>query len=168
MRFISTEIAWTEAMKDFAIETLTKNLRRTTVTIEDCEIKLSYVNKKIKSFKVEISGAGYKVQTVGKDVYATLVMTASKFKQIILKHHKKTIDKKRKNHINENSNSDVVEELFSKEKVFILTPMTAEGAKDKFIQTDYQFYVFKDIDCGNIVSIIYKRIDGTLGIIRCN
>ena len=45
--------------------------------------------------------------------------------------------------------------------------MEVEVAIKNFEQTDYTFYVFRDIDARNEVAILYKRFDGSLGIIRC-
>ena len=51
--------------------------------------------------------------------------------------------------------------------MFMLDPITVEEAVANFEMTDYEFYIFKDIDDNSNVAVIYKRQDGKNGIIRC-
>ena len=97
-------------------------------------------------------------------------MTAvvSKFKSLVLRHTKKTLAKKR--HIttfDEAITEDAVEQLISKEKFFVLEPCDIDTAVKNFERTDYNFYIFKDIDSNDEVAVLYRRVDGTLGLIRC-
>ena len=88
-----------------------------------------------------------------------------------LKQNKKYVTKKK--HITfdddsflENDSIDV-NNLITKEKVFIIDECSLEKAITKFEQTDYSFYIFKELDSDDEMAVLYRRADDTLGIIRC-
>ena len=126
-------------------------------------------NRPRKLIKVELSGGGFRAQCTNKDFYVAMTAVASKFKSLVLKQAKKLVSKKRKGlDISiEADTTDTLEDLISKEKTFILDPIEVETAIKNFEQTDYTFYVFRDIDNSNEVAILYKRFDKSIGIIRC-
>ena len=62
---------------------------------------------------------------------------------------------------------DIVEKLIYKEKLFVLEPCDLDTAVKNFERTDYNFYIFKDMDSNDEVAVLYKRVDGTIGLIRC-
>lgn len=169
INFNSTNITWTDAMETFAKEAIEKSMKRTALLEVPYTIKASIVDKKTKLIKVELSGGGFRAQCTNKDFYAAMTAVASKFKSLVLKQAKKLVSKKRKglDIPTEVDAIDTLEDLISKEKTFILDPMEVEVAIKNFEQTDYSFYVFRDIDTRNEVAILYKRFDGSLGIIRC-
>lgn len=172
MRFISKDTTWTQPMKDYMEQALIKHLKRTHLEPQNCEIKVSLIDRKSKSFKVEVSGEGFIAQNIGKDFYTTANAAALKFKNLALKQAKKAIaTKRRKLELVENAYEEVdtfnVLDLISKEKVFKLIPENLERAVEAFEQTDYKFYVFQDLDYNNVISILYRRADDTIGIIRC-
>jgi ribosome-associated translation inhibitor RaiA len=169
INFNTHGIAWTEAMETFAKEAIEKSMKRTALLEVPYTIKASIVDKKTKLIKVELSGGGFRAQCTNKDFYAAMTAVASKFKSLVLKQAKKLVSKKRKGlDIEVEADAiDTLEDLISKEKTFILDPMEVETAIKNFEQTDYTFYVFRDIDTNNEVAVLYKRFDGSLGIIRC-
>ena len=169
INFNTHGIAWTEAMETFAKEAIEKSMKRTALLEVPYTIKASIVDKKTKLIKVELSGGGFRAQCTNKDFYTAMTAVASKFKSLVLKQAKKLVSKKRKGlDIEVEADAiDTLEDLISKEKTFILDPMEVETAIKNFEQTDYTFYVFRDIDTNNEVAVLYKRFDGSLGIIRC-
>ena len=169
INFNTHGITWTEAMETFAKEAIEKSMKRTALLEVPYIVKASIVDKKTKLIKVELSGGGFRAQCTNKDFYAAMTAVASKFKSLVLKQAKKLISKKRKGlDIEVEADAiDTLEDLISKEKTFILDPMEVETAIQNFEQTDYTFYVFRDIDTNNEVAVLYKRFDGSLGIIRC-
>jgi ribosome-associated translation inhibitor RaiA len=156
-------------MEVYAKEAIEKGMRRVTVEDMVYTVKVSIVDKKANLIKVELSGGGFRAQCTNKDFYAAMTAVASKFKSLVLKQAKKLVSKKRKglDLATEVDAIDTLEDLISKEKTFILDPMEVEVAIKNFEQTDYTFYVFRDIDARNEIAILYKRFDGSLGIIRC-
>ena len=169
INFNTHGITWTEAMETFAKEAIEKSMKRTALLEVPYIVKASIVDKKTKLIKVELSGGGFRAQCTNKDFYAAMTAVASKFKSLVLKQAKKLVSKKRKGlDIEVEADAiDTLEDLISKEKTFILDPMEVETAIQNFEQTDYTFYVFRDIDTNNEVAVLYKRFDGSLGIIRC-
>jgi ribosome-associated translation inhibitor RaiA len=169
INFNTHGITWTEAMETFAKEAIEKSMKRTALLEVPYTVKASIVDKKTKLIKVELSGGGFRAQCTNKDFYTAMTAVASKFKSLVLKQAKKLVSKKRKGlDIEVEADAiDTLEDLISKEKTFILDPMEVETAIQNFEQTDYTFYVFRDIDTNNEVAVLYKRFDGSLGIIRC-
>ena len=169
INFNTHGITWTEAMETFAKEAIEKSMKRTALLEVPYIVKASIVDKKTKLIKVELSGGGFRAQCTNKDFYAAMTAVASKFKSLVLKQAKKLVSKKRKGlDIEVEADAiDTLEDLISKEKTFILDPMEVETAIQNFEQTDYTFYIFRDIDTNNEVAVLYKRFDGSLGIIRC-
>jgi ribosome-associated translation inhibitor RaiA len=170
INFNAQNLSWSAAMEDYAKEAIEKGMRRIAVNDMAYTVKVSVVNKKTSLIKVELSGAGFRAKCTNKDFYSAMTAVVSKFKSLVLKHTKKAIAKKRSTIIFDDSTSLVEEKingLISKEKIFVLEPCDLDTAVKNFEQTDYNFYVFKDIDDGDSVAILYKRFDDTLGIIRC-
>ena len=170
INFNAQNLSWSAAMEDYAREAIEKGMRRIAINDMVYTVKVSVVNKKTSLIKVELSGAGFRAQCTNKDFYSAMTAVVSKFKSLVLKHTKKAIAKKRSTIVFDDSTSLVEEkinDLISKEKIFVLEPCNLDTAVKNFEQTDYTFYVFKDIDDGDSVAILYKRFDDTLGIIRC-
>jgi ribosome-associated translation inhibitor RaiA len=168
INFNAQNISWTDAMEVYAKEAIEKGMSRAVLTDMAYTVKVSVVDKKTKLIKVELSGGGFRAQCTNKDFYNAMTAVVSKFKSLVLKHAKKVISLKRKSvDIVDPNLLDGIEDLISKEKVFILEPCTLETAISRFTQTDYAFYAFKDLDSNDEVSILYKRADDTIGVIRC-
>lgn len=169
INFNAQNISWTEAMEVYAKEAIAKGMSRAALTDVTYTVKVSIVDKKTKVIKVELSAAGFRAQCTNKDFYNAMTAVVSKFKSLVLKHAKKVISLKRKpaDALIESASLEGLEDLISKEKVFILDPCSVDMAIKAFEQTDYNFYVFKDIDTNNEVAILYKRFDSSLGLIRC-
>ena len=172
INFTAQNISWTPAMENHAKETIEKSMRRAALEDMNYTVKVSIIDKKAKLIKVELSGAGFRAQCTNKDFYSAMTAVVSKFKSLVLKQTKKRIETKRKSTISFDDDSflkdlEKEEELITKEKVFILEPCSVEAAIKDFEKTDYNFYVFTDIDSNNETAVLYKRADGTYGIIRC-
>lgn len=170
INFNAQNLSWSAAMEDYARDAIEKGMRRIAINDMVYTVKVSVVNKKTSLIKVELSGAGFRAQCTNKDFYSAMTAVVSKFKSLVLKHTKKAIATKRNTIVFDDSTSLVEEkinDLISKEKIFVLEPYDLDTAVKNFEQTDYNFYVFKDIDDGDSVAILYKRFDDTLGIIRC-
>lgn len=168
MRFISDKTTFTEAMKKFANETLENKLARILPEPTSVDVKLTKLNNDM--FKVDLAVEKFRAQATDQDFYAAFFEAANKVKTIIVKNNKK--DK----HDSEKSQLDIFDlgiedpqpiRLISKEKIFELKPITVEEAIEQLEYTDYVFYVFKNIDDNNSVSIIYLRRNGDYGLIKC-
>lgn len=162
--FTTQDISWTVAMEEFAKETIEKGTSRITSEDVSYVIKISVVDKKTKLIKVELSGNGFRAQCANKDFYSAMTAVVSKYKSLVIKHSKKTISKKHKSVAVE---QEIIPELVSKEKIFVLTPSSVEDAIKAFEQTDYPFYVFKNAESCNDTSVLYRRADDSIGMIIC-
>lgn len=168
--FNAQNISWTEAMEIHAREAIEKGMRRAALSEATYTVKVSIVDRKTNLIKVEMSAAGFRAQCTNKDFYSAMTAVVSKFKSLVLKHTKKAIAKKRSGIVFDDSASLVDEKinnLIFKEKIFILEPCDLETAVKNFERTDYNFYIFRDIDDNDAIAVIYRRFDKTLGIIRC-
>ena len=168
INFNAQNITWTEAMEAHATEAIEHSMRRIALDNMVYTVKVSVTDKKANLIKVELSGAGFRAQCTNKDFYSAMTAVVSKFKSLVLRHTKKTLAKKR--HIaafDEVVVEDAIEQLIYKEKLFVLEPCDLDTAIKNFERTDYNFYIFKDIDSNDEVAVLYRRVDGTLGLIRC-
>ena len=167
INFNAQNISWTEAMEEYAREAIEYGMRRVATNDIVYTVKVSITDRKANLIKVELSGAGFRAQCTNKDFYSAMTAVVSKFKSLVLRHTKKTLAKKR--HAAELSEiiDDATEQLIFKEKLFVIEPCDIDTAVKNFERTDYAFYVFKDIDYNDEIAVLYKRVDGTLGIIRC-
>ena len=147
INFNAQNISWTEAMEAHAREAIEHGMRRVATEDMAYTVKVSVTDKKANLIKVELSGAGFRAQCTNKDFYSAMTAVVSKFKSLVLRHTKKALAKKR--HIVEVDNNfeeDIVEQLIFKEKLFMLEPYDIDTAVKNFERTDYNFYIFKDID----------------------
>lgn len=168
INFNAQNISWTEAMEAYAREAIEHGLQRIATEGMTCTVKVSVADKKANLIKVELSGAGFRAQCINKDFYGAMTAVVSKFKSLVLRHTKKTLAKKRHVvEVEETFEEDIVEKLIYKEKLFVLEPCDIDTAVKNFERTDYNFYIFKDMDSNDEVAVLYKRVDGTIGLIRC-
>ena len=170
MRFNTDKIEWTESMKEFAESVITKKLDRVIENPSDAEIKITKLNE--DELKLTLCVAGLRAQVVDSDFYMAVTAVAAKIKSIATKAKAKKANPRYKQiSMADLGVFDEVEQLpdlISKEKTFELKPTTIECAIDELECTDYPFYVFKDADADDIISIIYRRYNNTYGLIRCN
>ncbi len=84
----------------------------------------------------------------------------------IIKHRKKTNDKYKKA-ADEAINFEAMEEDTSKivkEKIFFVAPASAEEAIMQMNLLAHNFYLFRNIDTGEI-NVVYRRKDGDYGVL---
>ena len=168
MKFVGDKITFTLAMKSFAEDTLKKKLGRVLPEPKSVDVKLSKLNN--EKLKVDLSVDRFRAQAIDEDFYVAVGKAATKIKSIVLKNTKK--DKRSRVKIQVDTLETAVEEtetsrLLSKEKTFDLQPITIEEAINELDYTDYMFYVFKNIGDDNNISIVYRRLNGDYGLIKC-
>lgn len=171
INFNAKDTTWTSAMEEHARKVIEKIFTLIAIPTEaSFFVKTSIIDKKTKMIKVELSGAGFRAQCVNKDFYIAMTAVANKFKSLVIKQNKKYTTKKKRITFDDESFLIGVleaESVISKEKVFIIDSCTLEAAIAKFEQTDYSFYIFKDIDSDEQMAVLYRRADDAFGIIRC-
>jgi len=168
MKFISDKIPFTPAMKTFVEETIEKKLSRVIPEPRSVEVKLTKLNN--DDFKVDLSINKFRAQATCIDFYAAFAKATNTLKKIIIKNNKKQKDKEEKEHLDifdfGVEDTEPIKPI-SKEKIFDLVPITIEEAIDELEHTDYVFYVFRNKDDNNNVSIIYRRHSDEYGLIKC-
>lgn len=169
MKFTSDKITFTEAMKSFVKDTFEKKLNKLVPHSEHSEVKLTKLNN--DNLKIDLTVDKFRVQATNNDFYAAYVEAVSKIKKAVIRFNKKEVDsRKRKKQI---SIFDLgIEDTgmfpaITKEKIFDLKPISLEEAVDELELTDYSFYVFKNINDDNNISVIYKRHVDEYGLIKC-
>lgn len=165
MKFIGDKITFTPAMKNFTEELLIKKLNRLIPELKVVDVKLSKLNN--EKLKVDLSVERFRAQAVDEDFYVAVSKAITKIKSIVLKNNKKDNNKKIKiKPVDTGEESDVLK-LISREKVFDLKPINVEAAINELEYTDYIFYVFKNTEDNDNISIVYKRLNGDYGLIKC-
>lgn len=171
IKFISGKIEFTTAMIRYAEENFEKKITKNFPEFGNAEVKLSNKDSKNR-FKVEISTNGFRAQSINVSYYDAVLDSLAKLHSMILKSKKKLIDCKRKTSLPEFPecyiSDETSETLISKEKFFVLSSETVDQAIEEFEKTDYTFYVFRDADDKDTVTILYRRYDDTYGLIRCH
>lgn len=169
MKFISDKITFTESMKSFVEDTFEKKLNKIVPNSEHSEVKLTKLNN--DKIKVDLTVDKFRVQAINSDFYTAYVEAVSKIKKVVIRFNKKEVDsRKRKKQLSifdlGVEDTDVFPAI-TKEKIFDLKPISLEEAIDELELTDYSFYVFKNINDDNNISIIYKRHTDEYGLIKC-
>lgn len=169
MKFTSDKITFTESMKSFVEDTFEKKLNKIVPNSEYSEVKLTKL--KNGNIKIDLTVNKFRVQAINNDFYTAYVEAVSKIKKAVIRFNKKEIDsRKRKEQLSifDLGIEDTgVFPLITKEKIFDLKPISLEEAVDELELTDYSFYVFKNINDDNNISIIYKRHTDEYGLIKC-
>jgi putative sigma-54 modulation protein len=126
----------------------------------------------LKSKLLNLTGKG---QT--DDMYSSIVRAIEKIERQALKHKSKIIEGKRqrakeksvarKLGVNEPSNAVLTQQSENlREEEAQRKPMTVEEAAIELNHSDYPFFVFRNSESRDVVNVLYRRKDGTLGLIR--
>jgi putative sigma-54 modulation protein len=125
----------------------------------------------LKSKLLDLTGKG---QT--DDMYSSIILAIEKLERQALKHKSKMTEGKRQRpkakSVTDRLESEAPSARTStqgdnriREEEAQRKPMTVEEAVMELNHSDYPFVVFRSPDTGN-VNILYRRKDGTLGLIR--
>lgn len=164
MKIIYTGGNFTPAMKEFTEEKLEK-LEVFPESKGEYRITLTVLPNKI--FNVEISlDNKARASSVGEDYYALVIDTIQKL-TVQIKKYRKYIDHKTLSSKYEIETLDEIDELIAREKALIVDELSLDEAVAEMDVLGHNFFIFRDIDCANEIAVLYKRKDGTLGLIRC-
>lgn len=154
---------FTKAMIDYSEEKIEKLSKYTKTG----DAVVCYSALKDDKFKVEISlNNQIRATAVGVDFYALIGDVVNKL-ELQIKRFKSTATFKEKHHgilVSDDADSEV-EDLIEKEKVVILDEISSDEAIDEMELLGHNFYVYRDID-RKAVCIVYKRADGTYGLME--
>jgi len=125
----------------------------------------------LKSKQLDLTGSG-----VTDDMYSSIMRAIEKLERQALKHKSKIVEGKRqrakaKSVANKLGVTEASEKALSQRRNGIQEeeaqrkPMAVEEAVLELNHSDYPFVVFRSTDSGE-VNILYRRKDGTLGLIH--
>lgn len=164
------KIEVTGAMKDYALEKLTK-LEKYISNAEDVTVNV-LVKLRNHMQKVEITiflqSLILRSEEEQEDFYAAVDNSIDKLERQIRKNKTKL---ENKNRVNKSLNFEYVveeeheEENIVKRKSVEVKPMDEEEAMLQLELLGHQFYLYNDIDTGK-AAVIYKRKDGNYGVIE--
>ena len=136
-----------------------------------CKVIFSIRGREQK-VEVTINGGKYdlRAEVSHSDLYAAIDLVVDKLETQMRKFKSKLMSKDRVQIVyNEEEfidEEDVEEEIVKRKKVY-LKPMHEEDAILEMELSGHNFYIYKDIKTEN-VNVLYKRYDGTYGIIETN
>ena len=161
----------TDSMKEYAID----KLSRVEKYFDNpnnivCKVIFSIRGREQK-VEVTINGGKYdlRAEVSHSDLYAAIDLVVDKLETQMRKYKSKLMSKDRVQIVyNEEEiiDDDEIEEIVKRKKVY-LKPMHEEDAILEMELSGHNFYIYKDIKTEN-VNVLYKRYDGTYGIIETN
>lgn len=109
-----------------------------------------------------------RVEVSHSDLYAAIDLATDKIERQIRKFKTKLLSRERIETFYDDFKDydEEVEEIVKRKKVY-LKPMDEEEAITQMELLGHTFFIFKNID-SNEVEVLYKRYDGTYGIIETN
>jgi len=152
---------FSEAMKDYTEEKMSK-IERKGVDCENVRVKFDSTPRE---FIVEVS-INNKIRNCkkGNDFYAIIVKIVDSICSQITKYKKLDYEE------NETVESETTEDsLFevARHKMLFLEEMSQEEAISQMEMLDHDFFIYKDIDLGCDVCVVYRRKNDTYGVIQC-
>ena len=164
----------TEAMKDYALEKLSK-LDKYLSNAEEVTAKVLFKlhgPKQKVEITVPIKNIILRVEEIGEDFYATIDTAVDKLERQIRKNKTKIESRKKKKEPDYMffSFEEVIEEekndsKIVKRKTIELQPMDEEEAILQMELLNHDFYLFKNSET-NKVALIYRRQDNNYGLIE--
>ncbi len=160
----------TKAIKDYVTEKLSKMDKYFDDPSElSCKVVFSIRGREQK-VEVTISGKyDLRAEMSHSDLYAAIDLVVDKLENQMRKYKSKLMSKERVQIVyNEEEiiDDENIQEVLKRKKVF-LKPMHEEDAILEMELSSHNFYIYKDIKTEN-VNVLYKRYDGSYGIIETN
>ncbi len=160
----------TEAIKSYAIEKISK-MEKYFDNPEEVSVKISFsVRGREQKVEVTLNSRGYdlRAEVSHSDMYAAIDLVLDKLETQMRKYKSKLMSRERVMIVYEDEvvEDEDINEVVKRKKVY-LKPMNEEEAIVQMELLGHDFYVFKDIE-NEKVNVLYKRYDGSYGIIETN
>ena len=160
----------TDAIKDYAEDKLSK-MQKYFENPEKVNVKVVFsVRGREQKVEININSSTYdlRAEVSHSDMYAAIDLAVDKLEGQVRKFKTKLMTRERANIVYEDDFDfeDEAEEIVKRKKVY-LKPMDEDEAITQLELLDHTFFVFKNIDT-NEINVLYKRYDGTYGIIETN
>lgn len=160
----------TNSMKEYAIQKLSK-MEKYFDNPNNIVCKVIFsVRGREQKVEVTINGGKYdlRAEVSHIDLYAALDLVVDKLETQMRKFKSKLMSKDRVQIVynEEIIEEDEVQDIVKRKKVY-LKPMHEEDGILEMELSGHNFYIYKDIKTEN-VNVLYKRYDGSYGIIETN
>lgn len=160
----------TETIKSYAIEKISK-MEKYFDNPEEVSVKISFsVRGREQKVEVTLNSKGYdlRAEVSHSDMYAAIDLVLDKLETQMRKYKSKLMSHERVMIVYEDEvvEDEDINEVVKRKKVY-LKPMNEEEAIVQMELLGHDFYVFKDIE-NEKVNVLYKRYDGSYGIIETN
>ena len=160
----------TEAIKDYVINKLSK-MEKYFSNPKDVNVKVLFsVRGREQKVEVTINAISFdlRAEVSHADMYAAIDLVVDKLETQMRKLKSKLVSKDRTNIVYEDDESILEEDLeVVKRKKVYLKPMDEEEAIVQMELLGHTFYIYRDINT-ECVNVLYKRYDGSYGIIETN
>lgn len=165
-------IAITDAIRDYAEAKLSKLekyfSKNETVTV-NVTAKV-YPNKRAKAeVTIPHKNVTLRAEETSDDWYASLDLVVDKLERQLRKHKTKLQNRNKVRVEAPVNEPEVIDdaEVFARIKTLDVQVMTAQDAAIQMELLEHDFFVFLDMDTGR-VSVVYRRKDGTDGLLKVN
>lgn len=160
----------TEAIKSYAIDKISR-MEKYFDNPEEVNVKINFsVRGREQKVEVTINSRGYdlRAEVSHSDMYAAIDLVIDKLETQMRKYKSKLMSRERVMVVYEDSvvEDEDLNEVVKRKKVY-LKPMNEEEAIVQMELLGHSFYIYKDIESEK-VNVLYKRYDGTYGVIETN
>lgn len=160
----------TDSIKEYVTDKLSK-MEKYFDNPEEVNVKVIFkVRGREQKVEVTINSKTYdlRAEVSHSDLYAAIDLVLDKLETQMRKFKSKLMSQERVSIVYDYGmdEEETVEEVVKRKKVY-LKPMDEEEAIMQMELLGHTFYIYKDVDTEN-VNVLYKRYDGTYGVIETN
>ncbi len=159
----------TDAIRDYATSKLSK-MEKYFDNPENVNVKIVFsVRGREQKVEVTISAKNYdlRAEVSHSDLYAAIDLVIDKLETQMRKFKSKLMSKERASVVYDiDYDEEEIEEVVKRKKVY-LKPMDEEEAIVQMELLGHTFYIYKDVETEK-VNVLYKRYDGSYGVIETN
>lgn len=166
----SEKVDITDSIREYATQKISK-MEKYFDNSEDVNVKIVF-SIRGREHKVEVtinnSTFDLRAEVSHSDMYAAIDLVLDKLETQIRKYKSKLISKGKSHLVYDDSyiDEDEIESVVRRKKIY-LKPMDEEEAALQMELLGHTFYIYKDAETEK-VNVLYKRYDGSYGVIETN
>lgn len=160
---------FTEAMKNYTEEKL-KKLENRGINYRDARVKLQFISEGCaleisveNKLRARKKGPSDEFYSLVIDVVDCLIKQTDRYNKYISRKHPNNIVVEEPMMEEETAPKNIL----SREKTIYAEGMSFDDAVEEMEALGHSFYVYRDIDLKEDITIVYRRDDGTYGTIQC-
>ncbi|MBF2028345.1 MAG: ribosome-associated translation inhibitor RaiA [Oscillatoriales cyanobacterium C42_A2020_001] len=174
----------TDSIREYVNQKIEKAVSHFQTMITEVDVHLSVArnprinSKQVAEVTIYVNGAVVRAEEGSENLYASIDMVADKISRQLRKYKEKRYDKHQPSMKTAEALSDqpVVAELPTnrtpelpaqvvRTKYFAMPPMSVQEALEHLDLVDHDFYVFRNVETGEI-NVVYERNHGGYGVIQ--